>query len=160
MSLVSSPSPSALQQLHRLDGAVSGFRDQLNNILCGEEYQRCVTNLQGEDSAWLVDYLDKVRRPVVLPHSPLKPAQALGGLEPSSAAFRKCLRELRSICGTKGILPTSYTISSHLLNINPDPFASGGFGDVCHGILNGSRVCIKRARMSDWDPSSVTKVHR
>ena len=72
--LMSSPSPPALQQLHRLNRSLSGFHDQLGSILYGEEYKRCVPNLQGCDLVWLVDYLDKVHRHVVLPHSPLNPA--------------------------------------------------------------------------------------
>jgi len=108
---------------------------------------------------WFVDYLDEVRRRVVLPYSPLKSLQALGALDPSSSAFRKCLRELRSICGTRGILPSSYTLSSDVLNIGPNPFASGGYGDVYHGTLNGSTVCVKRVRVYTQDgPQKVTKV--
>ena len=92
-------------------------------------------------------------------HSPLTPAQALDTLDPCSAAARKCLRELRSICGTKAILPTSYTLSSDRLNIGPEPFASGGYGDVYNGTLDGSRVCIKRVRVYTEDgPEKAAKV--
>jgi hypothetical protein len=72
--LMSSPSPPALQQLRRLNRHLSGFHDQLNSVLYGEEYKQCVPNLQGSDLVWLVDYLDKVHCRVVLPQSPLKPA--------------------------------------------------------------------------------------
>ena len=68
-------------------------------------------------------------------------------LEPSSNTFRKCLRELRRVCGAKGILPTSHTVPSDLLGIDTDPFASGGFADVYHGTLNGLGVCIKRVQV-------------
>lgn len=54
------PSSPALQQLRRLDRSSSDFHDQLSNVLYGEEYQQCVRNLQGDESVWLVDYLDKV----------------------------------------------------------------------------------------------------
>jgi len=152
-----SPSPRALQKLHHLSRS---FHDQLSDILYGEEYQKCVSELQGDDLVWLVEYLDKVRHHVALPHSPLRPAQVLDGLDPSSAASRKCLRELRSICGIKGILPISYTLSSHLLNIGPEPFASGGFGDIYNGTLDGSRVCIKRVRAYAKDgQQKAIKVH-
>jgi len=59
--LMSSPSLPALQRLHRLDRSSSDFQDQLSNALYGEEHKRCVSNLQGDDLVWLVDYLDKVR---------------------------------------------------------------------------------------------------
>ena len=149
---MSSPSSSTLQQLHRLNRSSPDFHDQLCNVLYGEEYVQCVPNIEGEDLVWLVDYLDKVNRCVAPPHSLLKPAQALDGLDPPSPASRKCLRELRSRCGTGAILPTSYTLSPDLLSIAPEPFASGGFGDVYKGTLNGSRVCIKRARVYTRDP--------
>ena len=44
------------------------------------------------------------------------------------------------------MLPTSYKISSHL-DIDPEPFASGGSGDVFRGTLGDSEVCIKRVRV-------------
>ena len=103
-------------------------------------------DLEGDDLEWLVDHLDKVRRRISSPYSLLKSAQVLDCLDPSTAASRKCLRELRTICGARGMLPTSYTLSSDLLNISPDPFAAGVYGDVYEGSLDGSRVCIKHAK--------------
>ena len=58
--LMFSPSSSTLQQLHRLDRPSSTFHDQLCNVLYGEEYKKCVPNLQGNDLVWFVDYLDDV----------------------------------------------------------------------------------------------------
>ena len=96
---------------------------------------------------------------VSLPDSILRLAQALNVLEPSGVASWKCLRELRSLCGKMRILPTSYTLSSHLLDIHPQPFAAGGFGDVYHGTLDGSSVCVKRVRVYIQDnPEKVLKV--
>ncbi|KAF9642914.1 kinase-like protein [Thelephora ganbajun] len=128
---MASPSSPALQQLHCLNASSPNFYDQLYNLLCGQEYVQCVPNLKDDDLVWLVNYLDKT----------------LDDLDRSSAASRKCLRELRSICGTKAILPTSYTLSTDFLKIDPVPFAIGGFGDVYCGTLNGSSVCIKRVRV-------------
>ena len=71
---MSEPTLPALQQLHHLDRTTSGFHDQLSNALYGEEYQKCVPNLQGDDLVWLVDYLDKVRHYVAHPRSPPKPS--------------------------------------------------------------------------------------
>ena len=54
----------------------------------------------------------------------------------------------------------SYALSPSRLNINPAPFASGGFGDVYTGSLDGSSVCIKRVRVYSKDGSQNTaKVH-
>ena len=57
-----------LQQLHLLDGSSSEFHDQLCNILYGEGYKQSAPNLQGDDSVCLIEYLDKVRGHVTLPH--------------------------------------------------------------------------------------------
>lgn len=57
------------------------------------------------------------------------------------------------------MLPTSYTLSSRHLNIASDPFASGGYGDAYEGILDGSRVCIKRVRVhTKGGPEAATRV--
>ena len=69
----SSNSP-VLQQLDRLDKSSSDFHDQLCNTIYGEEYVRCVPDLEGDDLVWLVEYLDKVCRRVVFLHSPIEPA--------------------------------------------------------------------------------------
>ena len=57
---MTSPSARGLQHLHCLDTSSADFQDELCNALYGEEYTRCVPNLEGDDPAWLVDYLDKV----------------------------------------------------------------------------------------------------
>ena len=61
-------SPDLLQHLHRLDRSSSRFQDQLNNVLYGKEYKPYVDGLQNDDLVGLVDYLDKVRCYVPLPH--------------------------------------------------------------------------------------------
>ena len=70
---MSAPSLPALQRLHCLDRTMSGFQDQLSDILYGEMYQKYAPDLQGDDLVWLVDYLDKVRRHIPLRRSPPKP---------------------------------------------------------------------------------------
>ena len=73
LSLMSSPSSPVLQRLHRLDSSSPDFQDQLCNELYGREYMQCEQNLEGDDLVWFIDYLDKVRRRIALPHPPLKP---------------------------------------------------------------------------------------
>ena len=63
--LMASPGSPSLQKLRSLDAPLS--ESQLNDILHGKEYRQFVSNLQGDDLIWFVDYLDKVRRPVALP---------------------------------------------------------------------------------------------
>jgi hypothetical protein len=145
-------SPPALQQLRQLNRTSPDFHDQLCKVHDDEEYRQCVSNLQDDDLVWLVGYLDNVRRRVAGSRSLLTLSQACGSLDPRSAASRKCLSQLRSICGTKGMLPTSCMLSSDLFSIAPEPFASGDYGDVHQGTLNGSRVC------TEDDPQKAVKV--
>jgi hypothetical protein len=58
------------------------------------------------------------------------------------------------------VLPTSYTLSSHLLDIGPEPFAFGGFGDVYVGTLYGLRVRAKRIRMHPMRGPKEAEVSR
>ena len=155
---MSSSGHLGLQKLYHLNRSSPDFHDQLCDVLYGEEYRKCAPNLQGEDLVWLVDYLDEVRRHVSPPHSLLKPAQTLDCLNPSSVASRKCQRELRTICGARGILPTSYTLSSDHLSVSPDPFAAGEYGDLHEGTLDGSKVRIKRVWVYHEGPERATKV--
>jgi len=60
-----------LEKFRLLDGSSSRFHDQVNNILCGEEYNQWVPNLQSEDSVGLVDCLDEVGCCIPLIRSPL-----------------------------------------------------------------------------------------
>ncbi|KAF9644873.1 kinase-like protein [Thelephora ganbajun] len=124
-----------LEQLRRLNSSSSKFHDQLSNILYGQEYKQWVQGIRGDDVVGLVDCLDG----------------ALDTLDPASTGFRKCLRELRHICGARMILPTSYALSSKVLLVGRQPVASGGSGDVYEGSLNGLKVCVKRVRIYSKD---------
>ena len=94
---MSSSNPTALQQPRRLDRSSPNFYNQLSNVLFGEEYGGSVPNLQGNDLVSLVDYLDKVCRPISLLRPQLKRVRALDILDFVSQAFQKCLRELGNI---------------------------------------------------------------
>lgn len=57
------------------------------------------------------------------------------------------------------ILPTSYLVSGSLRGVGSLPFAPGGSGDVYEGILDGTRVSIKRVQIYlKGDPETATKV--
>ena len=63
------PTPRALKRLRLPDKSSRDFGDQLNNILHGPEYVEWEKKLEGDDLVWFIDYLDKVRRHVIPPHS-------------------------------------------------------------------------------------------
>ena len=147
------------EQLYRLDRSSSRFHDQLSNVLYGGEYKKTVLNLQDNDLIRLIDYLDEVRRRIPLFHSPLNLPEALNTLDPPSSAFRKCLRELRHICGSRTILPTSHILLPPILITSSHPVASGSCGDVYEGTFNGSKVCAKRVRAYIMDgPAKAVRV--
>ena len=58
------------------------------------------------------------------------------------------------------MLPTSYTIPPHLLAVDSYAFASGGFGDVYRGSLDGLPVCVKRLRIATPEDIAVSYQHR
>jgi len=73
-----------LKQLHGLDRTSSQFHKHLSSFLRSEGYRGAVPNLQGEDLAWLVDYLESVSLQTISPKSP--PNTVLG----SDVYFKPC----------------------------------------------------------------------
>ena len=61
-----------LERFRCLDRSSPTFHDQLSDILCGEEYEQWVLNLDDDDLVQLVGYLDKVCRCIAIPRPPLK----------------------------------------------------------------------------------------
>ena len=66
---MATPSSPTLQKLHPLDTSSHDFHKNLSSILSGEEYAQCKKGLEPDDLQWLVDYLDEVRRRIILPNS-------------------------------------------------------------------------------------------
>ena len=61
---------NALKQLRGFDRASPQFHKHLSNFLHSEEYRNAVPSLQGEDLAWLVEYLDSVSLQTIFPNPP------------------------------------------------------------------------------------------
>ena len=68
------PTDPLLQQIYHLKRDSPEFREQLNTVLRGQDYEECRKALEMDDLVWFVDYLDGVRYCVALSCSPLKPA--------------------------------------------------------------------------------------
>ena len=56
------------------------------------------------------------------------------------------------------ILPTSYILSDPFPETSGRPVASGGFGDIYEGTLNGSKVRIKSLRV--YSGSDLQKTYK
>lgn len=80
-----------LQQLRDLDTTSLQFHKQLSSCLRGSEYQSAIPNLQGEDLAWLVEYLDGVSLQTISTRSALD--TGIG----SRQYFRSCRRRVPGI---------------------------------------------------------------
>ncbi|KAF9642811.1 kinase-like protein [Thelephora ganbajun] len=118
-----------LQQLRDFDRASPQFHEQLSNFLRGNDYRNAFPKLQSGNLAWLIEYLDSV---------------VVGVSNPASVLSQESLHELRRICGVKGVLPKSCTLSESLL------------GCVYEGTFGGSRVRIRRVRVyPGGDPHEV-----
>jgi len=90
----------------------------------------------------------------------LWPVQALDVLDPTGPTFLRCQSELRTVCSTWEMLPTSYMIPSTLLNASAKPVSSGNFAEIYEGTLKGSKICVKQARISSKDSSQTAlEVH-
>ena len=140
-----------LQQLHDLDRASPQFYEQLGSFLRGEEYQNAAPNLQGEDLAWLVEYLDSVSLQINSLNLRSTPAQVLNGIsDHASPGFQECLHELGKLCGANGVFPKSCTLADSLLKVNP--LSSSG-------ILYGSKVRVRRIRISLMENQKKVEVH-
>ena len=59
--------PDALAQLRSFDRASPESHKHLSNLLRSEGYRSVVPTLQGEDLAWLVEYLDSVSLQTISP---------------------------------------------------------------------------------------------
>ena len=57
---------NVLEQLRGFDRTSPQFHKHLSNFLRSDGYRSAVPNLQGEDLAWLVEYLDSVSLYIVL----------------------------------------------------------------------------------------------
>ena len=151
-----SPNAPILQDLHRPNLFSSDLRDKFSRTVWLSRYKRCMSNLQRDDLAWLVDYLDKLCHRAALPHSPLSWCRLPAVLQ---SRFLNVACELRNLCGTGAALQISRTFLPSLLSIGPDPATPEGYGYVHEGTLNGSRVCIKHVRVYSTDaPQRVVQV--
>ena len=137
-----------LQKLRDLDRTSPHFHNRLIDFLHGNEYRYVAPSVQGEDLAWLVDYLDSVSLHTVSSVSLSPLAQVLCDISDStSVPFQEPLDELSRICGIKNVLPKACTLSDSLL------------GCVYEGTFNGSKVRIRRVRAhSKRDQQRVNEV--
>jgi len=109
---------------------------------------------------WLTDLLDVVRQFVdQVSWNNLQYPQALDDGDLHKRKRKKCLRYLRKLCGTFGILPSSFILELAFDERGTEPFATGGFSYVYKATINGRPVAVKTLRVpTTADPKKVHKV--
>lgn len=120
----------------RLDKPSPEFRDLLRDA---------TGRMESDGPEKLVEVIDKLDK-------------ALDDLAPTSAAFAELMKQMREVCASYGVIPSSHILPASRLSINKSPFAIGGFSDVFQGKYDGSVVCIKKLRMAST--SSIEKTRR
>ena len=128
---------SLLQELRDLYRSSPQFHRRLDNLISGNEYQQTIASLQGEDLAWLVEYLDEVGLQTIfsIPHS--TSAQVLIGI-PNRAGleFKEFLCKLGKLCEMKQVLPRSCMLQG--------PLSVVSSLSASEGAHNGTRVNVPR----------------
>ena len=69
------------------------------------------------------------------------------------------LRYLRRLCGTFGILPSSFVLAPKTVKRVAEPFANGGFSNVYKATFEGRPVAVKVLKIpASMDPKKVHRV--
>ena len=108
------PTNPLLQQVYHLKRDSPEFREQLNTVLRGQDYEECRKALEMDDLVWFVDYLDGVRC-CVLPFPALRSSQHCRFLAIPilSTAFPE------SVCANSAVSAGYTRCSRHLMRFSP-----------------------------------------
>jgi hypothetical protein len=72
---------------------------------------------------------------------------------------QRTIRVLRSLCGSWGVLPASYTLQGEVKVTGGFPFACGGYGEIWNGTWGSEKVAVKFLKItSAANPEKVKKV--
>lgn len=83
-------------------------------------------------------------------------SQALVGGDLPQKTRKQYLRHLRKLCGSFGVLPSSFFIEPTFDKYGTVPFAFGGFADVYDASFGGRRVAVKTLRVN----GALERAHR
>ena len=107
-----------------------------------------------------VERLNLVRCYISFLHSVLQPCgQALDNRRLPRGKKTRYLRYLQKLCGTFGILPSSFVLAPESIERGIAPFAVGGHSDVYSATLAERPVAVKVFRIPTlMDPKKVYRV--
>lgn len=160
---------SKWRRLERLSPGSQGYLILLASILDDPMDRRATTALEGEDAAVVLDILARVRvHPslridckIVSMSSMLTPfrPQILDRGRNLGRLSNRTLGVLRSLAYNSSQVPNYYKIDRNLVfDVEPEPFARGGFSDVQRGSLGDRLVAVKVLRMAHDNVPEVQKV--
>ena len=84
--------------------------------------------------------------------------QTLDEIGISQHSGKTYLKYLQKLCGASGVLPASFMLAEGFDNIEPRPFASGGFADVYRATYKGRLVVAKALKTTSMD--DLDNVHK
>ncbi|KAF9785448.1 kinase-like domain-containing protein [Thelephora terrestris] len=125
-----------LQRFYSLNTFSPDVSRCLYYLFRSDDEEHYLTTLQGSELTRLVDFLDELTEQI---------SQILDVTLNTDDAFQRCLHKLRTICGHRVILPSSYTISGDLSRVGNDPVSGGSFSDVWKGTHNSCKSFCKEA---------------
>ena len=81
------------------------------------------------------------------------------GLNDQPKFRSRTIRTLRSLCGSWGILPASYTLEGEVTVDSKCPWTCAGFGEIWYGTWGSEKVAVKVIKItSSADPEKLKKV--
>lgn len=108
------------------------------------------SNLDREKAQEFANWLDTVRHPVDRPNQLCQSyTQALAGGDPHQQKREEYVGYLRELCGSFGIVPSSFLVEPTFEEVEATPFAFGGSSDVYPASFEGRRVATKALRISN-----------
>ena len=147
-----------LQHLYALDTSSPDFWRYLYCLIQNDENEQYLSKLQGSELIRLVDFLDETCA-FSGPFPGTKPtARTSDVVSIDGDVVRRCLHTLRGICSHNAILPSSYTITGHLVRVGDVAVTFGGFSEIWEGTYNSSNVCIKLLRFTGQTRKAVEEV--
>jgi len=145
-----SPGPVVLSRyflaLKDADSSSSSLLPELQRFLDEKGYHG-LDRLRGSQAAEAADFFDKVRNPDSTIVSSCDQSTALQLITTKLRDYpeyrRHTMRALRSMSGSWGVLPASYTLQGEAQVSDGRKWTTGGYSEVWRGTLGCERVAIK-----------------
>ena len=128
-----------------------------------DENRKGLEELRGLAAAEVANFLDEVRKLVAITVPSCGQSTSLQlvmmKLNDEPKFRNRMIHVLRSLCGSWGILPASYTLEGEVTITDKNPWTRGGFGEVWCGTWGSEKVAVKVIMItSSASPKKLKKV--